>query len=352
MTSGVLGGRCRAVGLALAWAFAGALGCSPAPAGDGDSVTGGAGGAPSTAGGGGSSGAPGGDLPLPPPADVELHGACEVEQRVGGFVLMIDQPGARSSLDGVVKNGADPAGIPELLSEAGDCRLQRRRHLSCDPICPSGQTCGVDETCVPMPRGQSLETVLVAGLTGGSSRLEPVQPGFKYFDTTLPHPPCAPGDVVRLRTTEGFVGPAELYGLGVEPLVLTTPTWLLERDTALTITWEPGTADARVGITAELSVDQHGATPVRLVCDPPDSGELVVEATVVNAILDAGVSGFPNGRIARRTLDSVRGDFGCVDFVVSSPVTPAVRVAGFTPCTTQDDCPSGLVCNTTLNQCE
>lgn len=258
---------------------------------------------------------------------------------------------SNAMFDGSVLNGVDPGTVPELVSEADGCALLRRPRLVCDPTCAPDQACGIEEECIPAPRAQPLGTVYLSGLAEGLVTMEAVQPGNRYFDTGLEQPPYVPGDVLRVLTTEGYLGASALYGVGVEPLVLNTTTLTFERDQGVTVSWEAA-ADEHARIGLDVNVDQHGATPVRLVCDVADTGELQLVADVVNALLDAGVSGFPNGRITRRTADSLAGPAGCVDFQVTSPVTLAIRVSGHIPCDSPEDCPSSMTCNLALNQCE
>jgi hypothetical protein len=68
--------------------------------------------------------------------------------------------------------------------------------------------------------------------------------------------------------------------------------------------------------------------------------------------MDAGVSGFPNGKLTRRTADSALLEQGCVDLVVGSPRVADVSIAGYTPCNASAECPPGQSCNAALQRCE
>ena len=69
-------------------------------------------------------------------------------------------------------------------------------------------------------------------------------------------------------------------------------------------------------------------------------------------MLNGAAYAFPNGSLARRTVDQAEMDPGCVDLVTQSRRNPPVRVAGFTPCTDDEDCPEGLTCNLAIEICE
>ena len=183
--------------------------------------------------------------------------------------------------------------------------------------------------------------------------MEPVQPGYKYFDTNLSHPVYTPGGVISLRTTGGVLPAIELHGVGVEPLQIDPEPWLLKRDQAVEVIWTAPTATSRSEIYVRVTVDQHGATPVQLTCVTPDDGALELPASLVTQLLDLGVTGFPNGLIQRRTVDSVSvGTGGCAQFTVSSPRQPTVNVDGVIPCDSPDDCPTGETCNLVSGLCE
>jgi hypothetical protein len=90
-----------------------------------------------------------------------------------------------------------------------------------------------------------------------------------------------------------------------------------------------------------------------VVCVFEDDGTGVVPASMVTALVDAGVSGFPSGSLTRQTSDRVDIDGACMDFTVASPRRQEeVRVEGFTPCDDPSDCPPGQECNLEIELCE
>ncbi len=281
-----------------------------------------------------------------------LGGPCPLDELTGVFKLESSVQDQYTLFDATVKNGLEAAQKPEVVLDDGDCQLLRRRHLVCDPPCPSRQSCGLDETCEPMPLGQDLGTVYVAGLDEVLA-LEPLVPGYKYFASELPQSPLDTGSLVRVRTTTGYLGEVQLFGFGVAPLVIPSSamTWLLREHEPLEIRWNPPSDSSQARINLQLTVDQHGFTPVRLSCDVPDTGSAIISEALVDAVLAAGISGFPNGSMTRLTVDSTTSPDGCVEFRSSSISIVNVRVSGHTPCVTQSDCPSGTTCDTVMQQC-
>ena len=201
--------------------------------------------------------------------------------------------------------------------EAGECTLLRRSNPQCDPACNSGETCDFDGACIPYPEQQDVGTITVTGLAEPVS-LEALAPTNSYFDSTVAHPAFSPGDPIHVITTDGYFGVIDLYGVGVEPLVATGLTWTLSAEEPLSITWPAPEEDTGSRMKLLLNIDQHGSSPLTLSCDFPDTGEAQVPAALIDALLDAGASGMPNGRLTRRTVDSMDVEGGCVELLVTS----------------------------------
>lgn len=292
----------------------------------------------------------GGSMPPGPSPDAGIsmpRGACETAQRVGGFV--IEAQTNYSVLDGQVSDGVVPISVPELVREEAGCRLLRRRNPNCQPACQPGQTCDHSGSCIPFPMSVNIGQVQVFGLEKEVS-MEARSPGDRYFDTELPHPVFTPNANITLSSS----GQPSLLlvGHGVEPIRPAENTWLIRRGQPLSVQWnEP--ANARSGeVSMQLTIDQHGTSPLSVQCTFADDGSAEVPAVLVDALLDAGVTGYPNGRIVRRTADSQSVPGGCVDLVVGSPQRMMVRVEGHTPCRRDSDCSGGQRCNTMLERCE
>jgi hypothetical protein len=340
----MMGARSRratacAVSLALTTA------CSAEPGGD--AGRGGAGTeslAGTSADGAGGSGAFGGQ-----PGSPKLRGACPLETAVGRFT--VENQTDFGVVQGSVFEGVVPTAIPRLASTQGDCRILERRNLTCSPACVGATTCGESGTCIDYPRQLSVGNVNIMGLTR-PTLMTPRTPGNNYFAPDADNPPFLVGSPIVL-TAEGAEGRLafQLFGTGSAPLG-SKPTWTLERGTDLAIEWVKGAAELRTRVAVELSVDQHGTSPLSVACDFEDTGTASIPADVIDQLITSGVSGFPNGRIFRRTADSAEIELGCVELFVGSPLAAAVSVAGFVPCKKEADCPSGKQCNLMLERCE
>lgn len=285
------------------------------------------------------------------PALLDLRGACPLATRLGGFKVEANESVGYTAIDGIVRDGVVPSQVPLEALVEGDCKLLRRRRLVCDPACESDQTCGFDETCIPMPLGQDMGVATFRGLVKLVT-IGPIQPGNTYFYSRLMHPGFTAGEVVQLTTTPGFMGALELYGVGVSQVVPTEETWVITEGQPLVIHWTPPPAGARSRLYLEINIDQHGITPLNLVCDLEDTGEGTISQALIDAFVQAGVTGFPSGKVTRRTADTTTTDEGCVEFFVTSVRQTAVEVTGHIPCTSDANCPEPLHCNLLSQQCE
>ena len=285
------------------------------------------------------------------PTRVILDGPCPQESRVGGFKVEMNGTIGYTAIDGVVRNGVPPASIADPTFEEAGCRLLRRRRLVCEPPCAPSQTCDVGATCIDAPLGQDQGQVTFAGLVAPVT-LSPLPPGSTYFFTRLTHPGFAPGDLIRLTSTAGYLGALELYGVGVAQVAPTEPLVVVTEGQPLALAWDAAAPDARSRVLLELTIDQHGLTPVTAVCDLPDTGSAVIPSAVVDGLVAAGVTGFPSGRITRRTVDSVTVGDQCAEFIVSSVRDLELEVTGFVPCLSTADCPSGTTCTLAIQQCQ
>lgn len=284
------------------------------------------------------------------PASSELRGACDVDKRVGRF--SIERQKDFGVVTGTISEGVVPTSIPELIAEKNGCKVNKRRTLLCSPACIGAETCGEEGSCIPYPRQVSVGTITIAGLTMPTT-MNPQKPGAVYFAPGADNPPFEVGSNIVLSAagTDERAG-FELFGIGSEPLE-EGPTWLLEEGKDLAIEWPAPTDDAvPTHISVELTIDQHGNSPLSLSCVLEDTGTGSIPAELIDHLINSGVSGFPNGRIARHTVDKVELDVGCVELVVGSAFSASVDVAGFTPCTKPADCPDGQTCNLDLERCE
>jgi hypothetical protein len=278
---------------------------------------------------------------------VTLDGACPLETKVGTFNLIMEP--LYTTFSGTVADGVVPISVLENVGEGSGCTLLRRNNPFCDPGCAPTETCDFDGTCLPYPQNHDVGTVTITGLLQPVME-EPTMPSLEYFDTNLMHPAFDPGAEIFLSATGGDYRPFELTGLGVAMIEPTIDELVMDETMPLSVEWTPvGNAGT---IRVELSVDQHGATPVKMVCESEDTGSLEIPADLVAQFTGFGVTGYPSATYFRETVDSVDITPGCVEFGVRARATGGLSVVGHTPCDSQDDCPDGEVCNLKIQTCE
>lgn len=281
---------------------------------------------------------PGTDTGEPP----RLAGECPLGERVGNFDVILEE--SYSAVDGEVREALVQTAILTVPAEEGVCRLVRRENPFCDPPCGGGDACTADAQCVEFPSRIEVGTVTITGLEG-PAEMEPAA-DLRYFLTDLPHPAIAPGATIEL-TADGF----SLDGDGFSALEHTTGDLMVAEGTPLDLTWTPedGNAIARV----EINIDQHGISPATLFCDAPDTGSFTVPASIIDALIESGTSGFPSANLYRQTIDSTDTATGCVEFRIRARTPATVVVDGHVPCTgAPGECPEGQTCNIPIQTCQ
>jgi hypothetical protein len=276
---------------------------------------------------------------------------CPDATRLGGFSLTLES--GYTSISGKFVGSVVQRALFTEVGSASACTLIKRENPRCSPTCETGYVCSKDAVCVTEPKSQSVGAVTIAGLSANVSMV-PVQPGNSYFlsgTNNVPHPGFAPNAVVNLSAAGADLPHFVLRAIGVAPLKLIENAWRIEKGQPLSISWDPGTVTmARVRIT--LNVDQHGNSPVTMTCSTEDDGKFDIPSTLIDALIDFGVTGFPMGHAYRENASSVDLAGGCVELILGAHAEATLQVAGFTPCDTSHPCPSGKTCNLTTEICQ
>lgn len=319
-------------------------GCAVSPGGDAE-----IGGGTTAAGEMTTEGSGGGHGETTTTGEVVLRGACAAAERVGGFSVSVEED--YSAFSGVVADGVVPITVHEQVAEGGACVLLRRNNPICDPPCQPGTTCDFTGECIPYPTNHDVGTVSVAGLVQ-PVEVMPVMATFDYFDTTLMHPAFSPGVAITLSASGGDYSPFTLHGEGVAMIEPASEMVTMKKGQALRLEWAAAADPGAGQIHVELTIDQHGNTPVKLVCDGADSGRLEVPGELIAQFVDFGISGFPSAQFYRQTADSLMVGAGCVDFTVRSHRETLLAVEGHTPCNKPADCPDGQMCDIMIQTCK
>jgi len=262
------------------------------------------------------------------PAPGDEGAACSLDTRVGGFEVA--DLGAYSAVSGSVAAGVLPITVLEEVGREGDCVLLRKENPFCDPPCAPGELCNdpdgnpaTDGTCEPYPPNLDAGPVHVAGILQDVIMLPDASKN--YSETCVPDPLFDEGAPIQLFAEGAEAETFSLDGTGVAPLEADT-AWTMSPGTPLDVVWTPSDGPGRIWLS--FNVDQHGNSPVTLVCDVEDTGATTVPATLIDQLIDFGVSGFATGLMRRRTVDSVQIAEGCVDLLVYTHLRGALQCDG------------------------
>jgi len=276
----------------------------------------------------------------PPSEDTEgdavgpVGQGCPPQTFVGRFEVFNDPMG--SWVTGVVH---DVVSAYDLILQSketeGPCTLWMGLNPNfCDPQCISGEECHEDGICHPAPQRQSIGVVTLDGLKEPLEIEANVSLEYKFWNFT--GAPYEVGSDITLTASGDVIEGFSATGIGVPPLVINDLEWVVSPGQALTLEWEP--IEGPWEIWFQLSVDQHGLTPVTLKCTLEDTGSHTVSAAMMDLLITYGASGAAKGRIHRRTIDSAQVAEGCVELEVFTWQQASPKCVDC-PCTTPGLCP-------------
>lgn len=221
----------------------------------------------------------------------------------------------------------------------GDCQFFSAQVPLCTEPCKSGTLCVADSECAPYPQAQDVGEIRITGLGDEDVLLEPFPPSYIYQSDDLPHPPCVEGAEVVMTAgphtaTVTCIEPLEFPEVGAIPVTRGEPVLL---------SWTPAPRPELGRIRVLLDVSHHGGKKGEITCDTEDAGSLEIPASLVTALIDQGLAGFPSIFVSRLSQVKAQGRSEVL-FEVASTVERPVDT-GITSCLTNDDCPDGEVCN-------
>jgi hypothetical protein len=319
--------------------------CSSDSADDGGAAAASGGGTGGTGAEAGAGGVPASELPYQP---------CPAESDVGGFTIELGD--GFTSVDGQVFDAVAPAYVStELQSEAG-CRLVTYPNPVCNPPCEaSTQDCAPNNQCLPKPVAHDVGSVIVTGLARAVEMTANANTGsYRPPAPALPHPGFAAGADLRVSASGGDYQPFELRGWGVEAFQFTGETVDVSAGTPVSLSWAPPTQAGPARIRAVLDINNHGSSNTSIECDFPDTGSAQIPASLLDALIARGTSGFPTLGITRRTATSTQIEPGCVQLIVTTYSMNSIDVTlpGLVSCNEDNPCPDGLTCKPIERYCE
>lgn len=277
---------------------------------------------------------------------------CAASDSVGRFRIELAED--YTLVQGQVFDAVEPSQIPvEVMSDSA-CQLLRPQVLLCQPACAfSTETCGAGGTCQPLPVAHDLGIVSVSGLVIPIEMLanERTKSYSNPASPRLPHPGFDAGAALTLQTAGGDYMALELQGWGISALVMSSEAIAVNPGQPTALRWEASGNPTPARIRVNLDINVHGSGGARIECNFPDSGSANIPATLVDALIAQGLSGFPTITVTRETLTSQNIEPGCVEFSVASAVDWELQVAGIVSCNTNGDCPADQTCLPIVRNC-
>lgn len=280
-----------------------------------------------------------------------IFNTCPEENKVGS--LRINLEADYTAINGKVLNRVNVAEVPKVLLEAGGCKLMNYDAPECDPACSTQNEICTSMGCVPYPEGQDLGIITIDGLADEVA-LEARPPGNTYTNSgTLTHPAFAPGDVIGMSAEGNVVEGFRLRGRGVDHVALESEEFLINSGSPLDVRWQPGVTPGSVMTHIEVNIDHHGGSSAGgwIECQVADDGEHTIDASLIDRLLEFGVSGFPTITIARRSSDAKDIQLGCVEFIVTADKIMPVIVDGVVSCSEDEECDDGICLATLICGC-
>lgn len=319
--------------LAVAWVAGTALGCdSNDGSSDSDAAT-------SPAGDGGGAQPTG----IDPTALVGDFGLKIVPETVSPLPPMTTQA-AHATFVGKLFDKPKVPLIPfELVEEAGGCELLVPNVPFCDPRC-TGSVC-TEDGCVADAVAQSAAgSVRVLGL-GEERMLSPIGSSPTYQVASLPYPPCAEGDAVRVE--------ADAFSVEtpcIAPLEVADDSVRVRSGEPTALAWTPPGDPQLSRIEVELDISHHGGQKGQIDCDVPDTGSIEIPESLVTQLVALGVAGYPTitlTRVSRAAAEAASN----VTLTASSHALRPVDI-GIPSCSRNEDCPDGMTCDLVRLVCQ
>lgn len=212
----------------------------------------------------------------------------------------------------------------ELLTEKnreGDCVLYgsyRRLLDMCDPPCGADQYCD-GMVCRDYPAHWNAGAITVEGL---NTRLQMLpDENDNYLGQALPADLFNEGADITVRAAGGELGAFELSATGVAPLDADSVVDLIAAK-PVTISWTPGTVDARVQVFLRTGIHRPALPSAAVFCEVPDSaGQIVIPAALADAFRTAAGLNQQPSELMRYTQDVQTPYGGQVELRVANVVS-------------------------------
>ena len=267
-----------------------------------------------------------------------------------------DNSGAYTSVLGSVNDGPTPEGVVwEEAAKNGDCKLLTPRIPFCSNPCDPGAICVENDSCQTYPTAIDMGTVTVTGLLINSGNksfsMDPINHSYQPSGGVIvAYPPFSEGTMVTIVASgTSFVPACTASTKGITPLELLNDSIVLEKGKPIHLQWTPPAQTTSSTIHVLVDINTHGSSKGKIVAETIDDGSLEISSSLIDKLIDLGVSGFPKLEVTRKATGST--DPASVDLILESRVYKELHIPGLISCENDGDCPSGQTCQPDL-KCE
>jgi hypothetical protein len=172
--------------------------------------------------------------------------------------------------------------------------------------------------CRPYPPHWNVGTITISGLNTAAA----IQPDEydNYVEQTLPADLFDEGAGITVSAAGGELGAFQLSATGLAPLDADSTVDLIAGQPT-TISWTPGTVDARVQVFLRTGIHRPSPPGAAVFCEVDDSaGQIVIPATIVDAFRSAAMLNQQPCELMRYTRD-IQNPFGEVELRVANVVS-------------------------------
>jgi len=153
------------------------------------------------------------------------------------------------------------------------------------------------------------------------------------------------GADIRLQASGGDYEPFELRGRGINYLEISDDATVVEQGQPIELSWPLLSVDLPTRIRVEISLNNHGpGIETWIACEIEDTGFLVISEILVDALFEAGISGWPSVVFWRQTADATDISLGCVQLLVVTREARDLEFADEISCWGDWECPPGQYC--------
>jgi hypothetical protein len=276
------------------------------------------------------------------------------ETVVGNFSVAlnpaIDTTGPFTSISGKVYTGKSLSDqIATVIAQDANCKVYQYSLQSCtNPACTTSQSCVATDVCQDNPVLAGVGDVTLTGIGPSTLKLAVVSKNYQYAGE-ITYPGFAEGDTITLSATGDYYSAFSVTARGVASIAFTETSYTLASGSPLALKWTAGSSSVGASVNIGLNISKHGGSVGYLECNVSDTGSLTIPAEQITALMNLGVSGFPQLTATRSTRSVATVSSGVVEFEVKALANPNLQIQGYCSCDNNSDC--GTCSDTTKTVC-